>query len=260
MTLQEYWNKKELSSADITFADGSTINLEENWCRQKYNILSRGRIEEDEIDNVNDSGTAFDVLGEVVHPITGHIAYKGEGSMGNEGFVAYADEHGTLFWLIFLDFSNPFWSIKFEGETIVATTELEFTFTIPLSAPEKLSCKAVHSWDLELIEECEMKKKRGYNEFEVLNKELELSIYPIKENHLKEYYPKLFDKEVSYYSRLSKIAKDKAFEIIDELVTRDGLLNVSFDEFKSIHQKEQTWIDDENMRKLFSQMMYYLSK
>ena len=264
MTLQDYWNKKELVGGEIIFADGRTIFLEENWCRKRYGVSETSTLKEEE-EKYEIEGTSFDVIGQAVHPKTGHIAYRGWGSMGNEGFVAYANENGQLFWLLFLDFSNPFFEVYFEDENIVAVTELKYTFRIPFDEPEKLSCVPFHSWDKERIEECEKKKKRGYNDVEVWNVALDLSmewgencLSPIEKRLLKR-YPKLEKIETERCEGMAKNATKRALKIVNELAKKDGL-NVSYDEFKSIHQTEQTWIDEKNMSQMFNQAMYYSMK
>ena len=148
MTLQDYWDKQEAHGGDITFADGKTLDLKEQWCRKSYSILTKSTLAK-AIEEYGNEGTAIQVLGSSKNPKNGYIAYRGEGSMGNEGFVAYADNHGKLIWLLFLDFSNPFWNIEIEGDNILATTELKCVFTIPIDSPEKLSCGKCNQWERE---------------------------------------------------------------------------------------------------------------
>jgi len=154
MNLQECWENKIIHGGDITYSDGRCLFLKENWCRKSYTVDEVLTFKET-LKRYGEEGTAIEVLGSVIDLENGNVAYCGEGSMGNEGFVAYADKKGKLIWLVFLDFSNPFWSIKIEGANIKATTELECEFTIPLESPEKLSCINCNKWEREHAEALE---------------------------------------------------------------------------------------------------------
>ena len=157
MNLQESWENKIIHGGDITYSDGRCLFLKENWCRSSYTVAEVLKFEET-LKKYGDEGVAIEILGSVINLENDNIAYYGEGSMGNEGFVAYADKKGKLYWLIFLDFSNPFWSIKIEGAYIKAITELACEFTIPLDLPEKLSCGKCNKWEREHAEALEKTK------------------------------------------------------------------------------------------------------
>jgi hypothetical protein len=49
--------------------------------------------------------------------------YGGDGTMGNEGFIACTDENDNLSWGIFFENTNPIKSLEITGRTLVAINE-----------------------------------------------------------------------------------------------------------------------------------------
>lgn len=150
MNLQEYWENKTIPVADIAYSNGRAILFKENWCRKKYNILEETTIEKIE-KLYEEEPASIQVYNYVLNPLDNNIAYYGAVEMGNEGFVAYANNKGLLLWSMLFDFSNPFFSLEIVDDKIIATTETKFIFTIPIENPEQISCVPTHSWDIELI-------------------------------------------------------------------------------------------------------------
>ncbi|QYS90040.1 hypothetical protein [Flavobacterium davisii] len=64
--------------------------------------------------------------------------YGGEGSMGNEGFIACVDLSDNLLWAIFLTDSNPFYKIEFENNQILAYSSNNLLYKINFSHPERI--------------------------------------------------------------------------------------------------------------------------
>ncbi len=56
----------------------------------------------------------------------------GEGSMGNEGFVAATNINGDLIWGIFFTFSNPIFSAKIIDDVLICVSETELEIKIDL--------------------------------------------------------------------------------------------------------------------------------
>lgn len=150
MILQEYWKKGTLPEADaIYFSDGTMMEFNEPDCINYFSFTS-GLIIDLESEYGND-GAEIEILGEMHDNLTGNIVYRGAGCMGNEGFISYADCNSNIIWAIFSSFSNPFWEVKFEGEVIVATTELKYEWRIPKDKPECLICTPKNPWDIKRI-------------------------------------------------------------------------------------------------------------
>lgn len=63
-------------------------------------------------------------------------AIVGECGQGGDGFVALLDHVNSdqLKWIAFFDFSNPFCSVVFEGEEIVALNNLDELWRLPTNA------------------------------------------------------------------------------------------------------------------------------
>lgn len=156
MNLQKYWENETIPIADIAYSDGRAILFKENWCRKKYNILEETTIEK--IEKLDEEEPAsIQVYNYILNPLDNNIAYYGAVEMGNEGFVAYADNKGLLLWSMLFDFSNPFLSLEIIDNKIITRTEREFIFIIPIENPEQISCVPTNSWDIELIKEKEEK-------------------------------------------------------------------------------------------------------
>ena len=67
------------------------------------------------------------------------IIVFGDGSMGNEGFVASTDKNGDLLWGIFFTFSNPILSAKIIHDELICVSECEIQIKIQLKDLTKIS-------------------------------------------------------------------------------------------------------------------------
>lgn len=67
----------------------------------------------------------------------------GEGSMGNEGFIALTDDKGNLVWALFSNMSNPFLSLKLEGRMLYAYSTAPMLFLLDLDAPHNVKVRPV---------------------------------------------------------------------------------------------------------------------
>ena len=56
-------------------------------------------------------------------PYMGGKIYGGDGAMGNEGFIAYADAEDNLVWGMFFESTNPIKNLEIKGSTLVAINE-----------------------------------------------------------------------------------------------------------------------------------------
>ncbi|WP_144370138.1 hypothetical protein [Myxococcus stipitatus] len=78
-------------------------------------------------------------LGSCEWPERGERLFCGEGSMGNEGFVAScATSSGQLRWVAFFTRSNPFLSVRVVDGFIVATSSHWKTWSFPPEHPERV--------------------------------------------------------------------------------------------------------------------------
>ncbi len=63
----------------------------------------------------------------------------GEGSMGNEGFVAATRQNGDLIWGMFFTFSNPIFSARIVDDRLICTSETALEIKIDLHDLTKIS-------------------------------------------------------------------------------------------------------------------------
>ena len=140
MNLQEHWNRELLPDMyDLCFASGRVINFNENACLSKFNF------KEDFVVDFKEEGYEIDVYESVITP-TGFKVHRGAGAMGNVGFAAYEGLDGKLIWSLMLSFSNPFWAVEVVGNLIIARTEIDYIFKIPIDHPEEISCVSENPW------------------------------------------------------------------------------------------------------------------
>ena len=83
--------------------------------------------------------TAIGVLAHAVSLDGSYSAVGGEGGMGSDGFVAVTlGPDKQLLWVAFFDHSNPFEEIRFDGEDVVARSNLGREYRFPVASPENL--------------------------------------------------------------------------------------------------------------------------
>lgn len=63
----------------------------------------------------------------------------GEGSMGNEGFIANTNKNNTLLWAFFSTSSNPFYKIELENDILKAYSTHDLIYYININKPEKIT-------------------------------------------------------------------------------------------------------------------------
>jgi hypothetical protein len=64
----------------------------------------------------------------------------GEGSWGGDGFVAVLKaDSGKILWIAFFSTSNPFLSVKLEGDQVIATSNHGIRWRFPLNSPQEVT-------------------------------------------------------------------------------------------------------------------------
>lgn len=64
----------------------------------------------------------------------------GEGSFGGDGVIQLTrKDTENLEWFLFLDNSNPFNTVKIEGDFVIAKNTSNISVTIPILKPERIS-------------------------------------------------------------------------------------------------------------------------
>jgi hypothetical protein len=84
-----------------------------------------------------DIWTEIGICGTINHE--NKIIVYGEGSMGNEGFIASTDLNNQLDWAVFFESSNPIWSAEIINEELICISELETIISIQLNDLTKIS-------------------------------------------------------------------------------------------------------------------------
>lgn len=129
--IAEQWNNKErrLPGIDcIAFPDGRitilnhyslydpTTNEEKLFCRPLCDTT---------IDSIENYGATYwtrvDEWASI--PYQDGKILGGDGSMGNQGFIAYIDHDDRLLWGIFFEHTNPIKSLEIKGRILIATNE-----------------------------------------------------------------------------------------------------------------------------------------
>lgn len=66
----------------------------------------------------------------------------GEGSMGADGYVAATQvSDGSLLWVAFFDCSNPFLTVRIDGQRVIAVSSLDFEWSYPIDRPESVAVR-----------------------------------------------------------------------------------------------------------------------
>ena len=139
MSLQHFFYQDILPGIDgFTFKDGKVLCLQERKCLPSY-TFEETTIKEEAKKYEGNIVSRFQIYKEILHlEGKGSICY-GECEMGNEGFIFYKNEFGMIEWSFFQSFANPFVKAYFkDSETVIATTEIDFEFTIPIYNPQNL--------------------------------------------------------------------------------------------------------------------------
>lgn len=136
MNMQDFWIKGQLPElmGDMCFSDGRMVIFNEKKCCKKYSYEIR------KIDSYIVDG--YDI--EVFTP--NYKVFFGGGDMGNYGYLVYTDDKNNILWYMFLDYCNPFIKVDFDVDKLIATTEIDYVFTIPLDEPEKMTSISYNPW------------------------------------------------------------------------------------------------------------------
>lgn len=144
--IQSKWREGKLPGINcLLFADGSVVivNVHEienrntnstHWSWFAFCDTTIGSLEKYEPDIWTDV--------DIFH---GELSYKdeiivfGDGSMGNEGFVASTNKNGDLNWGMFFTFSNPVYSAIIKDHILICTTEIGMEISIQLNNLTKVS-------------------------------------------------------------------------------------------------------------------------
>lgn len=144
MNMQDFWKNKQVPeiAGDICFADGRVVVFENSECCNGFSY----RIHH--IDSFDVNGCDVDIINECIVKGRKGTLYYGGGSMGNEGYLIYTDNNDLLIWCMSLSFSNPFVSARFteDEKNIIALTEIDYEFFIPIENPEYMTCISHNPW------------------------------------------------------------------------------------------------------------------
>jgi hypothetical protein len=150
--LQSKWNQGLLPGIDcILFGNGEVIignyyrlmDSETQKLSHYWSPLCDTTI--DSLEKYSpDIWTAVDIYHGSVNTGDRTIVF-GEGSMGNEGFVAAIEPGGSLHWAIFFTFSNPVCKAEVSGNLLVCTGDSGFRISIRLDDLTKIDIS--NGWD-----------------------------------------------------------------------------------------------------------------
>ena len=127
----EHWNNKECSLPGINciaYPDGKVIILN---CYSMYDPNTKEKqlfcepLCDTTIESIEKYGSVYWVrVGEWASiNYKGGKIYGGDGTMGNEGFIACVDEADNLLWAIFFENTNPIKSLKIRDRKLIAVNE-----------------------------------------------------------------------------------------------------------------------------------------
>ncbi|MCF6402652.1 hypothetical protein L3C95_11120 [Chitinophaga filiformis] len=147
-SIQQHWNESELPGLDaILFSDGTMIILNiyasiAKTGRRYYaspmcetTLKSVEKYDDDVWRHIQRHPASF-VLPD------GKKVYFGEGTMGQEGFVALTENNDQLIWALFCTNSNPFVSGEFVNGRIRVYSTYDLYFNIDILTPEKITIEA----------------------------------------------------------------------------------------------------------------------
>ena len=86
----------------------------------------------------DDIWSEVDISTEKIH-YNNDIIFGGEGSMGNEGFIACTDKNNVLNWAIYFTNSNPFYKIEMIDDKICAYSSYDLVYQIDIQNLEKIT-------------------------------------------------------------------------------------------------------------------------
>ncbi|WP_163395860.1 hypothetical protein [Flavobacterium limi] len=144
--IQDKWEKGFLPGIDcIVFEDGKII-IANTYKTIDYNTLENKQYwfplcdtTIESLENYSDDiWTKVDIFnGSITHG-NEKIVF-GDGSMGNEGFVASTDRDNQLKWAIFFTFSNPILKAEIVNNELICISELETKISIHLNNVTRIS-------------------------------------------------------------------------------------------------------------------------
>lgn len=131
--LQQFWrnDKKKLPPTNcILYADGSLIILDfvifydPNTKKSSAQVSPLCDTNISSILKYNhwDNWISVDVWNELIVGDNQKFV-SGDGSYGNEGFIAREDSEGNLVWAMFFDHTNPIKELKIENNWLIGITE-----------------------------------------------------------------------------------------------------------------------------------------
>lgn len=144
--IQDKWKKGLLPGIDcILFGNGEVIIANTN-CLKDPNIKKSKQFWFPLCDTTitslekyeDDIWTNIDIFHGAINYGEQKIVF-GDGSMGNEGFVASTNKKGDLIWGIFFTFSNPIFSAEINKNELICISELEIEIKIQLNNLTKIS-------------------------------------------------------------------------------------------------------------------------
>lgn len=147
--IQEHWNNNELPGIDcIIRADGTVTILnfyktnQENRINYYLSPICDTTIESLEKYN-DDIWTEIEVNPDAIVLSNGDTFVFGEGSMGNEGFIALVNsDKSILKWALFSTVSNPIIRVQSGEREIIAYSSDNLKLTIDIDNPERIKIEA----------------------------------------------------------------------------------------------------------------------
>lgn len=144
-TLQDYWEQETIPSViGITFKNGRTLDFQDSQleCRSSYNFIENELHLEEYLEAME-----LQIYFELDAPKTGGKVIGGAIAMENEGFILYIDKESKIQWSIFQMFANSFIdSTTIQDDIIYAITDIDCHWTIPIFAPQNISCISRNTW------------------------------------------------------------------------------------------------------------------
>jgi hypothetical protein len=139
-----HWNQNELIGIDCILKNDETVIILNCYSvgqgeNKKHYVFPLCETTVQSLEKYNDDiWSEFDIFTEKM-PYNDDIIFGGEGSMGNEGFIACTDKNNSLNWAIFFVNSNPFYKIEIIDNIIYAYSSLDLVYKVDIHNLEKIT-------------------------------------------------------------------------------------------------------------------------
>jgi hypothetical protein len=139
-----HWSQNELIGIDCILKNDGTVIILNCYSvgqgeNKKHNVFPVCETNVHSLEKYNDDiWSEVDIFTEKVS-YNDAIFFGGEGSMGNEGFIACTDKDNGLNWAIFFVNSNPFYKIEIIEDIIYAYSSLDLVYQVDIHSLEKIT-------------------------------------------------------------------------------------------------------------------------